>query len=86
MMKSNEINIRDPFVVYEDGTYYLYGTRANNFGNLVGGVDVYTSNDLENWSNPIECFDSVNTGLNRGVNWAPEVHKYQDKYYRSYSA
>lgn len=81
MMKSNEINIRDPFVVYEDGTYYLYGTRANNFGNLVGGVDVYTSNDLENWSNPIECFDSVKTGLNRGVNWAPEVHKYQDKYY-----
>ena len=81
MMKSNEINIRDPFVVYEDGTYYLYGTRAKNFGFHVGGVDVYVSTDLENWSDPIECFNSVKCGLDRGVNWAPEVHKYKGKYY-----
>ena len=80
-MKSNEINIRDPFVVYANDTYYLYGTRAKNFGQHVGGIDVYVSNDLEDWSEPIECFNSEIYGLNRKVNWAPEVHKYLDKYY-----
>ena len=29
-MKKEQINIRDPFVVYEDGIYYMYGTRAKN--------------------------------------------------------
>ena len=80
-MKCNEINIRDPFVLPEDGKYYMYGTRAKDFGLRTGGFDVYISTDLENWSAPIECFDSVKYGLNKEVNWAPEVHKYKGKYY-----
>ncbi len=80
-MKNSEINIRDPFVVYKDGIYYLYGTRAKNFGRHVGGVDVYMSSDLENWSEPQECFNSVKYGMNREVNWAPEVHEYKGRYY-----
>ncbi len=80
-MKNSEINIRDPFVLAEDGVFYLYGTRAENFGCKVGGVDVYISDDLENWSEPYECLNSNEYGLNREVNWAPEVHKYKDKYY-----
>lgn len=80
-MKANEINVRDPFVVYDNDTYYLYGTRAKNFGIGVGGMDVYVSKDMENWSDAIECFNSEKYGLNRNVNWAPEVHKYLDKYY-----
>lgn len=80
-MKNNEINIRDPFVLAEGNTYYMYGTRANNFGRNVGGFDVYTSTDLENWSAPIECFDSDAYGMNTDVNWAPEVHKYDGAYY-----
>lgn len=80
-MKANEINVRDPFVVYDADTYYLYGTRAKDFGSYVGGMDVYVSSDLENWSAPIECFNSEAYGLNRKVNWAPEVHKYRDRYY-----
>lgn len=80
-MKKSDINIRDPFVLVEDDTYYMYGTRAKNFGQGVAGFDVYTSKDLEEWSDPIEVFDSVKNGLNRDVNWAPEVHKYNDSYY-----
>lgn len=80
-MKISEINIRDPFILEDDGTYYLYGTRAANFGVQTNGFDVYVSNDLENWSEPILCFDSDANGMNRGVNWAPEVHKYQGAYY-----
>lgn len=80
-MKKEEINIRDPFVLFEDGKYYLYGTRAKDFGCLVGGVDVYVSDDMVDWSEPIECFNSIKYELNRKVNWAPEVHKYHGKYY-----
>ena len=80
-MKLEEINIRDPFVLAADDTYYLYGTRAKNFGCNVGGFDVYTSKDLVNWSEAQECFNSVKYGLNKEVNWAPEVHKYKNEYY-----
>ena len=27
-MRLQNINIRDPFILLHDGTYYLYGTRA----------------------------------------------------------
>ncbi|MCR5207251.1 MAG: glycoside hydrolase family 43 protein [Eubacterium sp.] len=80
-MKCKDINIRDPFVLSENGKYYMYGTRAKNFGVNVGGVDVYVSSDLETWSEPVEVFDSAAFGLNGGVNWAPEVHKYNGGYY-----
>lgn len=80
-MKCNDINIRDPFVLYEDGKYYMYGTRAKNFGIRTGGFDVYISSDLENWSEPKECFNSDEHNLNFAANWAPEVHKYKGKYY-----
>ncbi len=80
-MKLTDINIRDPFVLPENGKYYLYGTRGANFGQLTGGFDVYISTDLEEWSEPIACFDSEQYGMNRYVNWAPEVHKYRGRYY-----
>ena len=80
-MKCDEINIRDPFILNEYGKYYLYGTRAADFGTHTGGFDVYTSDDLINWSEPKECFNSDMHGMNTEVNWAPEVHKYKGKYY-----
>lgn len=80
-MKCSDINIRDPFVIYENGTYYMYGTRAASFGCGTNGFDVYTSTDLETWSDPIPCFDSGKYGLNDESNWAPEVHAYKGAYY-----
>ena len=80
-MKKELINIRDPFILFEDGVYYMYGTRAENFGRKTGGFDVYTSRDLCEWSEPSLCFDSEKYGMNTDVNWAPEVHKYRGAYY-----
>ncbi len=80
-MPLTHINIRDPFILNENGQFYLYGTRARNFGVKVGGFDVYVSDDLENWSQPVCCFDSDKYEMNRDVNWAPEVHKYNGAYY-----
>lgn len=76
-----DINIRDPYIPVESETYYMYGTRGKNLGIETGGFDVYISTDLVTWSEPIECFDSVKYGMNGRVNWAPEVHKYQGKFY-----
>lgn len=80
-MKQNDINIRDPFVLKEGDTYYLYGTRAKDFGKKVSGFDVYKSKDLINFSEPKVCFNSEKWNMNREVNWAPEVHKYNNSYY-----
>ena len=80
-MKNQDINIRDPFVVVVDGKYYMYGTRAENFGQGTGGFDVYVGDDLENWSEPKEVFSSVKYDMNTQVNWAPEVHFYKGSYY-----
>lgn len=80
-MKKEDINIRDPFVLVKDGRYYLYGTRGHGFGMHTGGFDVYVSEDLLHFSDPIECFNSGEYGLDREVNWAPEVHEYRGKYY-----
>lgn len=80
-MLLSDINIRDPYVLKEGDTYYLYGTRARDFGKGTNGFDVYLSADLETWSEPKECFNSEKYGFNREVNWAPEVHKYKGIYY-----
>lgn len=80
-MKNQDINIRDPFVLVHNGVYYLYGTRADNFGQRTAGFDVYIGTDLENWSEPKEVFNSEKYGMNRWVNWAPEVHEYNGAFY-----
>ena len=80
-MKNSDINIRDPFVLRENGKYYMYGTRAADFGVSTGGFDVYVGEDLENWSEPKQVFFSEKYGLNDDANWAPEVHKYNGRYY-----
>ena len=80
-MKNSDIHIRDPFILVRDNKYYLYGTRAADFGIKTGGFDVYSGVDLENWSEPKEIFDSRAAGLNTSCNWAPEIHEYKGRYY-----
>lgn len=76
-----DINIRDPFVLVDNGKYYLYGTRGSTAWISASGLDVYVSDDLENWSEAIECFSvPENFWADKEV-WAPEVHKYKGTYY-----
>lgn len=81
MKENREIHIRDPFILTEDGKYYMYGTRGANFGQGTGGFDVYVGTDLCRWSDPVQVFDSDAYGMNAAANWAPEVHKFIGKYY-----
>ena len=80
-MKNTDINIRDPFVLYEDGKYYMYGSRGEETWGICTGLDVYVSDDLENWSEPYEVFTKPENFWSDRNFWAPEVHKYEGAYY-----
>lgn len=84
-MKRSEINIRDPYILTHNGKYYMYGTRAVNTWDVISptphGFDVYESDDLENWSEPKEIFASYDGFWGKTQFWAPEVHKYNGKFY-----
>ncbi|MBR5232912.1 MAG: family 43 glycosylhydrolase [Clostridia bacterium] len=84
-MKFADINIRDPFIVPENGKYYMYGTRGSTCWiseKAPGmGFDVYISDDLENWSDPISVFEASDDFWGTHNFWAPEVHKYNGKFY-----
>lgn len=67
----------DPAVILHEGTYYLYPTLDGK------GYDVFTSNDLMNWTRKGKCFTD-----SRGGAWAPDLfhHKRGDgKFYLYYT-
>ena len=86
MLKREEIRIRDPFIYTdtENGCYYMYGTTALESGSSAAGntFSVYRTTDLENFEEPKVVFDGskYNFWADRDF-WAPELHKYKDKYY-----
>ena len=84
-MKLEDINIRDPFVLVHNGRYYLYGTRAiHTWTQEIKdgyGFDVYESDDLVNWSEPKSIFEKDDSFWGEYHFWAPEVHKYNGKFY-----
>lgn len=71
IIETNINKLRDPFVLAENGMYYMYGTDW---------VCYKSSGDLKHWTKsqkelvvrPDEC---------DGNEWAPEVHKFKGKYY-----
>lgn len=72
MIISKIEQLRDPFIVVENGTYYAYGTGwvcyKNTSGSLAG-----------DW----ECLGqvAVDPADVDGCRWAPEVHRYGGKFY-----
>lgn len=76
-MKTNEINIRDPFVLLHDDKYYLYGSRVGE----QKGFDVYIGDDLENWSEPKQIFAASDDFWGKTDFGAPEVHCYEGRFY-----
>jgi len=80
-----DIWIRDPFIlpVAETQTYYMVDKMAVRLedGSTRPGVGVYKSKDLEQWDGPKAVFHYPDGfWADKGV-WAPEMHRYRDKYY-----
>ncbi|MDY3761220.1 MAG: family 43 glycosylhydrolase [Eubacteriales bacterium] len=70
--------IRDPFILEDNGVYYMYGTGWKYYKN--------TSGDLNGeWTGPYPCIDWNNISENipdyEKDCWAPEVYKYNGSYY-----
>lgn len=80
-MKTNDIIIRDPFVLFDNGNYYLYGTRSQTAWGYGTGFDVFVSNNLEDWHGPIEIFHRPDNFWADKEFWAPECIKKDGKYY-----
>ena len=84
-MKLLDIHIRDPFILLEGNKYYLYGTRfdgeVGTFPQLADGTDVYVSDDLVNFSEPVPVFRRDEKYWGTHHFWAPEVHKYNGRFY-----
>jgi beta-xylosidase len=75
------VKLGDPYVLFTNGTYYIYGTGSRT------GFPAYKSTDLINWQplSQVYTYDSIKS-FGTGAFWAPEVYKVKEKYYMFYSA
>ena len=84
MLKKEDIRIRDPFIFTdkEHGCYYMYGTTALQPDTLHTSCSfsVYKTLDLEHFEEPKVIFEGTAFWATQDY-WAPEVHKYNGKYY-----
>lgn len=86
MLKAKDIRIRDPYIITdtENGCYYMYGTTAltGTTYNTQTTFAVYKTTDLENFDDGKIIFDGSRINFWADNNyWAPEVHRYNGKYY-----
>ncbi|MCL1823212.1 MAG: glycoside hydrolase family 43 protein [Oscillospiraceae bacterium] len=81
-MNLKEIQIRDPFIVFFENKYYLYGSTDTDIWNSVGqGFNAYVSNDLQDWDGPYKVFTPPENYWGTRNFWAPEVHIYKNEFY-----
>src|SRR3954466_14967689 len=80
-ISSNFIYQADPTILYDKGTYYLYGTNEKNADS---GFKVFVSKDLLKWQLSRAyngwALTKGNAYGTKGF-WAPQVFHYKDKYY-----
>ena len=69
-----DFRVRDPFIVCENGKYYLVHSNGR-------GVSVRVSEDLEYFSEPIPVFTPPEGFWADRDFWAPEIHRYKGKWY-----
>ncbi|GAB3770120.1 glycoside hydrolase family 43 protein [Spirosoma horti] len=82
------VQFGDPFVLFTQGKYYMYGT-----GGADKGFAAYSSTDMVNWKKEGQVYfhDNKNGWSDPkaswdGAYWAPEVYEVKGKYYLFYSA
>ncbi len=80
MINIRNLNVRDPYIYFEDGTYYLYAS-INNYNDLEPTFVCYKSKDLIEFEEPIYIFNRPKNFWATKDYWAPEMHKYNGKYY-----
>lgn len=82
LLSSEEILIRDPYVMTYDGKYYLYGTDGDTaFSGEMDSFHAYVSEDLENWEGPYTIYENDGSYWADAQYWAPEVYEKDGTFY-----
>lgn len=83
MILTNVEGLRDPFVLWDNGVYYLYGTCINNkdWDNTTWGCYLNDSGNLAGEWKKTESLIYQKPAAAEKQLWAPEVHKYNGMYY-----
>ncbi|MFT3936618.1 MAG: glycoside hydrolase family 43 protein [Chitinophagaceae bacterium] len=74
------VKLGDPFVLHDNGTYYVYGTGSKD------GFPAYKSTDLVHWQSIGQVYTATEKSFGIHSFWAPEVYKVNGKFYMFYSA
>lgn len=74
MIKTEDLRIRDPYIVLHNDTYYLY--RSYDLA-----IWVLRSKDMKTWDEPIKVYTIPENSWGYADLWAPEVHLYNGKFY-----
>lgn len=70
----------DPTIVYDDGYYYAFGTRgATSF-------QCFKSADLTHWERLADAFVPAQGAWGKTNMWAPDIQKFDGKWYLYYTA
>ena len=81
-MQLQDIHLRDPFILQDGDTYYMYGsTDPNIWGGECYSFAAYRTNDLCEFEGPFIVFSRPKGFWANEHYWAPEVHRYKDAYY-----
>lgn len=77
------LRVRDPFILplKEEKRYYLYGTTETPGSVPSAGFNAYYSDNLDEWTGPFEILAPHEGFWADRDFWAPEVHRYNGKYY-----
>ncbi|PWG80628.1 glycoside hydrolase family 43 protein [Pararcticibacter amylolyticus] len=72
----SSLSARDPFILADEETktYYLHVNNKPSF-------KVYSSKDMVNWRDEGSSFNAASTFWGKEDFWAPDLYKYQGKYY-----
>lgn len=79
----SQTRLRDPFIWPDraTGTYYLITSLLQAPGAGRHGVSALTSTDLKTWKGPFPLFQIKPDFWAQGSVWAPEMHRYKNRYY-----
>lgn len=77
-----DMQLPDPFVIEEDGTYYIYGTTDRTAANT---FDCYETEDFNKFTIHKDIYVPSSTSFTKKALFAPEIYKFGDKYYLYYS-
>ncbi len=81
-IRTEDLPIRDPFIYVDQQSkiYYLYRSGIDTLSNALA-LEVYTSTNLKEWNGPHYAFIMPQKFWAKEGLWAPEIHKYKNKYY-----